>query len=437
MALETNLKLATIFLNLGRVLAIEDEKKNKFRIIAYQNGARILQNLTEDISTQLKDGELPKIQGIGQAMQEKIIAYLHDGHIPMYDEILKTYPETFFQIFSIPHIGPKTAKILFLEYHVRNLHDLEQVINSNALSDHAGFGEKSVHNIREALTRIKKESKRLPLIEVYPLVHKLLVYMRKSPACLETTFAGSLRRFEDTIGDVDLLATSTDADTLIQHFVNFSETKVIQSQGDTKASIIVDNNLQIDLRVVEPDSFGAALQYFTGSKDHNIHLRSLAKDKELKLNEYGVFHGEKSVASKTEEDVYKIIGLHFIPPEIRRNQGEIEEAIEKPFPAFVNLDQLKNPSSPSKQQLVDIPSLQWENYPVLLNLIHEAKVAHQEPLFSIAEKLPTAATWQVVQREAPHFSVSIGQIKENWQKEVLIGLMRRARIKKDQVTFIA
>ncbi len=437
MTVSLNLRLADIFLNLARALAIEDEKKHKFRIIAYQNGARVLQNLNEDISILVQDGKLPKIHGIGEAMQEKILAYIATGHIPMYDEILQTYPESFFQLFSIPHIGPKTAKVLFNEYGVRTMQDLEKVVNSDQLSNHAGFGEKSVQNIREALTRLKKESKRLPLLTVYPLVNKLLDYMHTCKACIKITFAGSLRRFEDTIGDVDLLAISTDAEALIKHFVNFNETRVIQAQGDTKASIIVDNNLQIDLRVVEPNSFGAALQYFTGSKDHNVHLRSLAKEKGLKLNEYGVFNqAEENIASKTEADVYAAIGLHYVPPEIRRNQGEIEEALEQDFPEFVTIEQITNSAQQFTEMTQSVPELEWENYPVLLNHLHEIQKAGQIPLFQLKEKIPTAATWQIVQRECKKVTVAMSQLSTTWQKEITIGLMRRARIERTQASFI-
>ncbi|MBI4836276.1 MAG: hypothetical protein HY817_03370 [Candidatus Abawacabacteria bacterium] len=430
----TNEKLATLFLNLGRILAMEDEKKNKFRIIAYQNAARVLQNMNEDIKDLVHEDTMPKISGIGTAIQEKIISYLHNGQVPAYEEWRAKYPEEFLALFSIPHIGPKTAKVLLADFQVRNMQDLEKLVQTDKLDNHAGFGKKSVQNIREALTRVKKESKRLPLTAVFPVVYRLLAYMKQHPACESITYAGSLRRFEDTIGDVDLLTTSNQAEQLITHFVNFPESTLVQSQGDTKASIIVDENLQIDLRVVEPNSFGAALQYFTGSKDHNVHLRNIAKDQGLKLNEYGVFRGEDNIASKTEEEVYKLLGLNFIPPELRRDQGEIDEAREKPFPAFISTESLARNIPLAEENCTEIIPSIWENYPVLLNRVHEITKEGKFPLFRFSERLPISNTWQVIARNSDNVVLDFSSINEHeqWKKEIVIGFMRRSRVLAEQ-----
>lgn len=434
----TNQALATIFLNLAHILGMENEKSNKFRIIAYQNAARILQNMSEDIATLVQGDTLPKISGIGTAMEEKIINYVQTGHIPTYDKLLETYPESFLQIFNIPHIGPRTAKLLFDEFNVRSLPDLEALVNKSDLTNHPGFGEKSVQNIREALTRIKKNSNRLPIEAVMPVVVRLLAYMQDSSACERVTYAGSLRRFEDTIGDVDLLATSNKPEELITHFVTFPETKLIQAQGDTKASVLVGENLQIDLRVVEPTSFGAALQYSTGSKDHNVELRNIAKDKGYKLNEYGVFDGEKNIASKTEEDIYHALGLHFIPPELRRNEGEIKEAQEKPFPEFISKVTLEKQTI-SSQDCIAIPPTVWENYPVLLNTLHEITTAKKTPLFTINNhRLPPLGMWQIIAKDSYPFALDLTPLNpdDHWKIEVIIGMMRRARIEAKQGNII-
>jgi len=433
MANDTNLALATIFLNLAHVLGIEDEKANKFRIIAYQNAARVLQNMNEDVATLIQGETMPKISGIGPAIQEKIISYVQTGHMAAYDKLLETYPESFLQIFNIPHIGPRTAKVLFDDFNVRSLQDLEALVNKTDLTNHPGFGEKSVQNIREALTRIKKNSNRLPVETVMPVVVRLLDYMKANPACKSITYAGSLRRFEDTIGDVDLLATSDEPKNMISYFVAFPETQLIQAQGDTKASILVGGNLQIDFRVVEPNSFGAALQYFTGSKDHNIQLRNIAKDKGFKLNEYGVFDGDKNIASKTEEDVYHVLGLNYVPPEQRRDEGEIVEAQKKPFPEFVTKQSLEQ-NVIAKKDCERIEATVWDNYPVLLNTLHQISKDKKVPLFSITNRLPPLGTWQLIGREDYKFAVDLSQLStgESWKLEVMVGMMRRGRVRVEQ-----
>lgn len=432
MANEMNIALAGVFLNLAHVLGMENEKANKFRIIAYQNAARVLQNMNEDISSLIQGDTMPKISGIGPAIQEKIISYVQTGHMAAYDALLETYPESFLQILNIPHIGPRTAKVLFDDFHIRSLQDLEALVQTTALINHPGFGEKSVQNIREALTRIKKNSNRLPIETVMPVVVRLLDYMKANPACKSITYAGSLRRFEDTIGDVDLLATSEEPQQMIAYFVAFPETQLIQAQGDTKASILVGNNLQIDFRVVEPNSFGAALQYFTGSKDHNIQLRNIAKDKGLKLNEYGVFDGEKNIASKTEEEVYQVLGLNYVPPELRRDEGEIGEAKEKPFPEFVTKQSLQNNIIP-RQNCEEIEAMIWDNYPVLINTLHQITKDKKTPLFVISNRLPPLGTWQLIGRENYSFAIDLNKLStdEHWKLEVIVGMMRRGRVRRE------
>src|SRR3990172_8988947 len=433
-----NDSLTKIFLNIGRILAMEGEGKNHFRIIAYQNASRTLQGMTEDIADLVKDEKITGVSGIGAAISEKIVEFLNTGHVKAYEEYIKEYPESFLQVFSIPHIGPKTAKVLFEKFKVRNLNDLEKVLNSGKLEEYERFGEKSVTKIREAIVRLKKESNRLPLITVFPTVYKLVTHLRKYPDCKHIIYAGSVRRFEDTIGDVDLLATSDSPELIIEHFITYPGTTKVVAQGPTKASIIIDGKLGVDLRVVEPNSYGAALQYFTGSKEHNIRLRNIAKSLDLKLNEYGVFEGTKNIASKTEEDVYKSLGLHYVPPELRRNQGEVAEAAEHAFPSMIQVKDLQPKKNANKLKLTEIPYNYWENYPALISEISNAHKMKKVPLFIIKDIIPPSGTWQIVAREQKPFALDLSHIKkmDEWKKEILAGFMRRNRITPNMVIVV-
>lgn len=433
-----NENLAKIFLNMGRILAMENEGKNHFRIVAYQNAARTLESLSEDVANLVKDGKISGISGIGESISDKIVAFLKTGHVPTYDKYLKKFPESFLQIFSIPHIGPKTAKVLFDTFKVRTLGDLEKVLSSGKLEQHEGFGEKSVTKIHEAIARIKKESNRVPLITIFPTVYKLIAYIKGNPITKDITYGGSIRRFEETIGDVDLLATSNKPELLIEHFIHYPDITKIIAKGPTKASVLVNGKLQIDLRVVEPMSYGAALQYFTGSKEHNIRLRNIAKAMDLKLNEYGVFKGDKNIASKTEEDVYRSLGLNYIPPELRRNQGEVTEAQEHTFPKLITTKDFTLNKTKKKLQFVEIPSLHWGNYPALISDISTAHKEKKIPLFIIKDTIPTTETWQIVAREQRPFALDLSHINKNdeWKKEALAGFMRRNRITPDLVLIV-
>lgn len=430
-----NETLAKIFLNLGRILAMEGEGKNHFRIVAYQNAARTLQGMTEDVADLVEDGKITGVSGIGASISEKIVEFLETKHIETYDKYLRVYPESFLQVFSIPHIGPKTAQVLFEKFKVRNLTDLEKVLKSGKLQEYERFGEKSVAKILDAIARIKKESHRHPIMSIFPTVYKLVTHLRKYPDTKHIMYAGSIRRFEDTIGDVDLLATTDKPELLIEHFVNYPGTTKVVAKGPTKASIIVDGKLGVDCRVVEPKSYGAALQYFTGSKEHNIRLRNIAKAKDLKLNEYGVFKGDKNIASKTEEDVYKSLGLHWVPPELRRNQGEVAESELHAFPKLVQVTDLKPKKLKKKVDFTEIEFIHWENYPALISDLAVAHKANKIPLFIISDHIPITGTWLIVAREKQPFALDLSKVKkaDEWKKEILVGFMRRARITPDLV----
>ncbi|MBP7056985.1 hypothetical protein KBB08_00665 [Candidatus Gracilibacteria bacterium] len=427
----TNQNIATIFQNLAYALAIEDEKVNHFRIVAYENAARILRSLPEDLTTMAKDNELPKIPGIGKAMIEKILNFIATGQIPAYEEILKTFPESFFAILRIPHIGPKTAKLLFNEYQVRSLADLDALLQTDKLEHHEGFGEKSLANLREGFLRLKKDSNRKPIASVLARVEEIISYIRQCPALDQIAVAGSVRRIEETIGDVDILATAEDAEAVIKHFTLYPNNKLVQAEGETKASLILEDDLQVDLRVVPQHSFGAALQYFTGSKEHNVALRNIAKEQGLKLNEYGIFRGEDNIASQTEQAVYEAVGIHYVPPELRRNNGEIEEAKEHDFTWLVEITDIDQNHAAKLPHIVIEPQ-HWEDYITLKKLSDEAKKTNSTLELNITNQIPPLNTWLFFGRETTPLYIS--PIPSSWQKTLLIGYMRRARIHKTQLS---
>ncbi len=333
-----NQEIADIFDKIAD--ALEFKGDDSFRISAYRKAARILREYPEDIEEVYKRGEVQKIPGIGKGMAEKIEEYLKTGKIEKYREVIKDIPEGLLQLLEVPNLGPKTLNLAYTQLGVKNLADLEKVIENGQLAGLFGMGEKKVENIKKGIELYKQGKERIPIGIALPLVEEIINELKKYSEKIEP--AGSLRRMRETVGDIDILATGKKNFEIIEKFTSLPLVKEVLAKGDTKASVIVKtNNLQVDLRVVPLDSFGAALQYFTGSKAHNIKLRGLAKDRGLKISEYGVFKGDKKIAGITEEEVYNSLGLVWIPPELREDRGEIEAALENKLPLLVEEKDIK------------------------------------------------------------------------------------------------
>lgn len=323
-----NTEIADIFEKIAD--ALEFKGDIVFKVNAYRKAARVLREFSGDLSS-IHPSE---IEGIGKGMAEKIEEYLKTGRIKKYEEVIADIPEGLLELLNIPNMGPKTLQLLHKELGVNNLKDLEKVIEEGKVAVLPGMGEKKEENIKKGIFLYKAGKARIPLaiaLKVAREVMKPLITVSEN-----ISPAGSLRRMRETIGDIDILATGEKTEEIINAFVRQPYVRDIVAKGDTKASIRTSyENLQVDLRVVEKDCWGAALLYFTGSKAHNIKLRGLAKDKGFKINEYGVFKGTKKIAGKTEEEVYKILGIGWIPPEIREDRGEIEAAIEGKIPVLI------------------------------------------------------------------------------------------------------
>jgi len=334
-----NKELADLFEKMADILEFKDE--NPFKISAYRKASRILGDLTEDIGEVAGRGELKKIPGIGEGMAQKIEEYLKTGKVSKYEEVKKEVPDELIAIMGIPGMGPKTLALIHKERGVGNLSQLEKAVEDGSLIGLPGMGEKKVENIKRGIQLLKQSKGRMNLGMAFPVAKRIVETLREKTGSEKIEWAGSLRRMRENIGDIDILATGPDHEKIVHAFTHLPEVKEVLASGETKASIIVEGGLQIDLRVVEEGSYGAAIQYFTGSKGHNIHLRGIARARGIKINEYGVFKGEKKIGGKEEKDVYKALGMVWIEPELREDRGEIEAAREKNLPKLIEESEIK------------------------------------------------------------------------------------------------
>jgi len=329
-----NKEVADVLDNIADVLEFKGD--NVFKINAYRKVARVIRELPEDIEQLYKNHQLSKIPGLGKNISEHIEEYLETGSIAKYKELLADIPATFVEMMKIPNLGPKTLKLFYDHFHIQTIDDLKKILDHPDILNLPGIGEKKIENIKKGIELYlsKRTHQRISLGIALPVVNRIVEYMKD--VCESISPCGSLRRMKETIGDIDILCTAVNSEKVIEKFARYPDVQSVIAKGETKASIIVkENSLQIDLRVVEPDCYGAALQYFTGSKDHNIKLRTIAKEKGLKISEYGVFKNDKKIAGKTEKDVYQTLGMPWIPPEIREDRGEIESALNGSLPELV------------------------------------------------------------------------------------------------------
>lgn len=333
--------MASLLYDMSELLEIKGE--NTFKIRAYARAARAIEGLTEDIETIAAEKRLKEIQGVGESIAEKIEEYLSTGKLEAYEELKKQVPRELHELLKIPGIGPKTVQFLHREFGIKSVEELENAAKHHTLRRLKGFGATKEENIIKAIERYRQRSTRIPLGAALPLAKEIVGMLKKSGVFDKIEPAGSLRRKKETIGDIDILATSKDAEAAVEVFVRLPVVKDILGKGLTKATIVTREAIQVDLRLVESKSFGTSLQYFTGSKEHNIKLRDLARHKGLKLSEYDL--EEISTGMKiycdSDDEVYCKLGLPPIPPEIREDAGEIEAALEGKLPRLVNLKDIK------------------------------------------------------------------------------------------------
>ncbi|HBO97244.1 MAG TPA: DNA polymerase/3'-5' exonuclease PolX [Candidatus Omnitrophica bacterium] len=338
-----NQDVADIFERMGTLLEIKGEIVFKTR--AYYKAAETIAGLPEDIETLRKENRLTGIPGIGQALAEKISQYLDTGRMQAYEELIKEVPEGLLDVVHVPSIGPKKAKLFFDQLKVKSVADLREAVDAGKLSGLPGIQEKTVENIRRGLKIVREGQERMNLGAATQVADEFVAALKKLPEVKEIAAAGSLRRGRETVRDIDILINSVNPQRVMDVFVRLPQVKSVNAHGETRSSVLTRNNVQVDIRVVEPKSFGAALLYFTGSKDFNIKLRQIAIKKEMKVSEYGVFSvkggRERMLAGKTEAGCFKALGLPYVPPEMREDFGEEEYFARERFPALVELKDIQ------------------------------------------------------------------------------------------------
>ena len=335
-----NTEMANRFNWLADLLEIKGA--NPFRIRAYRNAARIIEGLPQSAASLLAEGQnLSKLPGIGKDLAEKIKEMVETGRLPLLEELQGQVPEGLIELLELPGLGPKRVKYLHEHLGIQNLKDLEAADQAGKVSRLTGFGLKTEDHLREELGRQAKREQRLRLASAEQIAEPLLRYIRNTPEVIDAVIAGSYRRRKETVGDIDILVAGKASSPVMKKFVAYEEVDRVVAKGQTKSTVLLHSGLQVDLRLVPEDSFGAALQYFTGSKTHNIALRARAVKQKLKVNEYGVFRGDTKLAGRTEEEVYRAIDLPFIEPELRENWGEVEAAEQGRLPKLVTREDLR------------------------------------------------------------------------------------------------
>ncbi len=326
----TNKEIAAIFYEMADILEIQEVQ---WKPQAYRRAARAIEILDKDIRDIYKKGgvkALDQIPGVGSRLSKKIEQYIKTGKVDEHDRLLKTLPKGFLKLMQIQGLGPKRVKLLMKKKGIKNVHDLEIALKKHKLIGLKGFAEKTEENLQKGLQEFKTGKQRFDYSEVKPIAENIVKQLKKFKQVKKIIVAGSFRRTEKTIGDLDVLMTAKSTSKVMDYFTKMPNVKRVLAKGKTRSAVILDSNIQVDVRVVDEKCFGSALQYFTGNKAHNIALRTIAIKKGLKLSEYGIFEKKtnKFIAGKTEEDVYRALGLKFIPPEQRKNSGEIEKAMK-------------------------------------------------------------------------------------------------------------
>ncbi len=316
----------------------------QFKPYAYQKAALTLETLKNDVEEIYQAGgfkALKAIPGVGESLARKIEEYLTTGRMEYYEEFKRKLPINLDEIVGVEGVGPKKAKVLYEQLGVRTLEDLEAAAQAHKVAPLFGFGDKTEKNILQAIEFLKGSKGRFLLGDILPIAQRILAQLQGLPEVERANLAGSVRRRKETIGDVDLLAISTHPERVMEFFVALPGVVKVWGRGATKSSVRLKEGFDMDLRVIAPESYGAALQYFTGSKEHNIALRKIAIEQGYKLSEYGLFRGEELIAAVSEEEVYQKLGMPWIPPELREDRGEIAAALAGKLPDLIGYDDLK------------------------------------------------------------------------------------------------
>lgn len=337
-----NKDIADIFNSVADLLDIRGE--SQYRVRAYRSAARTIEGLSRSAADMIEQGEdLSKLSGIGKDLAGKIEQIVDSGRLPLLEQLKADMPGELGDLMRVPGLGPKRVARLHDELDVTTLDDLEEAAEQGRISEMEGLGKKTEERIAEEVSRMQQApEQRLKLARAEQIAEPLVEYLGEPDDVKDIVVAGSYRRRKETVGDLDILATCKRGADIMERFTGYEDVRNVVSKGETRSTVVLRSGLQVDLRVVPQVSFGAALQYFTGSKDHSLSLRRIAQKRKLKLNEYGVFKGDERVAGRMEEEVYAEVGLSYIEPELRENRGEVEAARKKnQLPDLVTLEDIR------------------------------------------------------------------------------------------------
>lgn len=335
-----NADIADIFDEIADYLEIDGE--NPFRIRAYRNAARSVRGLGPELKDMVaRKEDLTRLPGIGKELAAKIVEISETGSVRALKKLQDKIPAEVRRMLKIPNLGPKRVRNLYRDLKLQSLEQLLQAAKDGQIRSMPGFGQKTETQILQALEAHTEQEIRFKIAALKPHVDSLLNYLKRVAGVQQAMAAGSYRRSKETVGDLDILVVADSDSPVMDRFVEYEDVADVLSRGTTRSSIVLRSGLQVDLRIVGAESFGAALQYFTGSQAHNVAVRRLGRQRGLKINEYGVFKFEERVAGHTEESVYRSVGLAYIPPELRENRGEIEAARDNRLPRLVELNDLK------------------------------------------------------------------------------------------------
>ncbi|MDO8880831.1 MAG: DNA polymerase/3'-5' exonuclease PolX [Coriobacteriia bacterium] len=335
-----NAAIATVLDDFGDLLEIAGA--DRYRFLSYHKAAHAVRAWDEDITTTALGGRLTEVPGIGPKIATVISSVMKTGTFPEFETVAENVPASVIELIRVPGLGPKKAKALYDELAIASIDDLEGAIAEGRLAGMAGFGPKTVENLAEGIARYRTLASRILLADALPLAERLADDLRALPGVIEAAFAGSIRRMKETVGDIDVLVAADDGPAVMAAVRDLPIVTDVIASGETKTSVMTTSGRQADIRVVAPEAWGAAFQYFTGSAEHNVRVREIAKARGLKVSEYGVFRaadGER-LASATEADVYAALGMVVMPPEIRENTGEVELALEGRVPDLVTVEDI-------------------------------------------------------------------------------------------------
>ncbi|MCM0080409.1 DNA polymerase/3'-5' exonuclease PolX [Geomonas sp. Red32] len=335
-----NREIARIFTDIANIMEVQEG--NPFKVRAYRKASLNLEGLNRDLA-EMSHKEILEIPGVGKDLASLIEEYLSAGSVAMYEHLKESIPAGVFSLLAVPDLGPKTARHIYDTLGITSLEELEEAAREHRLAGIRGIGPKSEEHILKGIDSVRRGRERQPLGKMLPAAQDLVAALKARAPFGRLEIAGSIRRRRDTVKDIDLVATSPDPLKAMDAFVELPQVREVLMKGGTRASVVILDGVQVDLRIVEPDSFGALLGHLTGSKPHNVHLREIAVKRGLKINEYGVFRESDNVrlGGESEEDVYRILKIPVIPPVLREDQGEIEAALAGTLPRLVCLEDLK------------------------------------------------------------------------------------------------